>query len=123
MSHPISASQKLVAIQCLRGIAVMMVVWVHAKEQFRAFGEYFVSPVGANGVDLFFVISGFIMVYTTYDKKLTLSQFLWRRAARIVPLYWAATIAMAAAALAVPHLLKPTTFGAAYLAASLLFFP
>lgn len=116
-------AEKLVAIQCLRGVAVMMVVWVHAKEQFTAFGDYFTSPIGANGVDLFFVISGFIMVYTTHGKNTTVGEFLWRRAARIAPLYWGGTLAMATAALLVPHLLKSTQFDVAHLAASLLFLP
>lgn len=123
MSTTPQMAGKLGTIQCLRGIAVMMVVWVHAKEQFRAFGEYFASPIGANGVDLFFVISGFIMVYTTHGKSTTVGTFLWRRTARIVPLYWGGTLAMAIAALLVPHLLKSTTFDSAHLAASLLFLP
>src|SRR6185295_2076908 len=51
---------------------------------------------GAAGVDLFFVISGFIMVYASdelFARARAPSFFLTRRLARIVPLYWAATAA------------------------------
>lgn len=51
---------------------------------------------GAAGVDLFFVISGFIMVYTSeplYGRPGGSRQFLLRRIVRIVPLYWALSLA------------------------------
>jgi peptidoglycan/LPS O-acetylase OafA/YrhL len=49
---------------------------------------------GAIGVDLFFVISGFIMVYTTWDDfgaPGSSIRFFARRLIRIAPLYWIAT--------------------------------
>ena len=49
---------------------------------------------GQAGVDLFFVISGFIMVYVSRDvfgKPGAAIDFLHRRIIRIVPLYWIAT--------------------------------
>jgi peptidoglycan/LPS O-acetylase OafA/YrhL len=48
----------------------------------------------SSGVDLFFVISGFIMVYTCWAKfgeTGATAMFLRRRIIRIVPLYWMAT--------------------------------
>lgn len=65
-----------------------------------------------HGVDLFFVISGFIIYYATHaatarGKKLTPSAFLRRRVERIVPLYAFAILAMTALAAALP-----ATFGA-----------
>ena len=51
--------------------------------------------VGAAGVDLFFVISGFVMVYASeaiFAQPGASRYFLARRLARIVPLYWATTL-------------------------------
>lgn len=47
------------------------------------------SPL-AGGVDIFFVISGFVMVMSTESRVITAAEFLRARLARIVPLYWAA---------------------------------
>ena len=44
--------------------------------------------VGASGVHVFFVISGFVMVYTTFRSGLTAGAFLSRRLIRIYPIYW-----------------------------------
>ncbi|HTJ43901.1 MAG TPA: acyltransferase [Kofleriaceae bacterium] len=86
-------------IQALRGIAALLVVFFHAhffvdNASFRAWSErYFGS--GAIGVDLFFVISGFIMVHTTTRAPATARsgvRFLARRLARVWPVYAAHTI-------------------------------
>ncbi len=79
-------------IQALRAIAAMMVLVWHFKPK----GEH-ASPVldffftnGFAGVDLFFVISGFIMVYTTGGRDGGARQallFMAKRFARIWPLY------------------------------------
>lgn len=60
-----------------------------------------------HGVDLFFVISGFIIYYATQaaaarGKPLTPSTFLRRRVERIIPLYFVAILAMTALAAALP---------------------
>lgn len=91
---------KLAWIQALRGIAVFLVVLTHARYTFLdtpawAFAEQSLRN-GAMGVDLFFVISGFIMVYTTRKLAGTprdTADFLVRRFARIWPLYAVATFA------------------------------
>ena len=77
----------------------------------------------ADGVDIFFIISGLIMVVTTAGKEISPLEFLKRRLLRIVPLYWAVTLFVAAASLAAPLLLANTQFDAGHLAASLLFLP
>jgi peptidoglycan/LPS O-acetylase OafA/YrhL len=51
--------------------------------------------LGASGVDLFFVISGFIMYYTNrgnFGKAGAPAEFFARRVIRIVPLYWVCTL-------------------------------
>src|SRR6201747_137870 len=48
----------------------------------------FALSYGGRGVDLFFVISGFVIFYATHSSKLTPTEFLRRRVERIVPLYF-----------------------------------
>lgn len=92
---------KLSGIQYLRGIAALAVVLDHAVAM-AAFDKYFGQKViwydywvsGSLGVNLFFVISGFIMVVSSLDDGpdrkpvKTSSQFFKARFFRIVPLMW-----------------------------------
>src|SRR5580698_6702501 len=63
------SSAKIDAIQAMRGIAALVVVCWHASRYFAPYGSGWsgglLSPGGPMGVDLFFLISGFIMVVTT----------------------------------------------------------
>ena len=61
---------------------------------------------GMMGVDLFFVISGFIMVFVTRDWHAPgrQAEFLFARAARIYPLYWIVSLAVLAVWLVRPDL-------------------
>lgn len=97
MSHPATASH-LANVQYLRAIAAMMVVFGHAQHDAMvwaektglAFTRSHLLPWGA-GVDLFFVISGFIMVHASrgaFAMPGCQALFLRRRLIRIVPLYW-----------------------------------
>ncbi len=95
----IRTSDQLTWIQGLRGIACILVVLTHAR--------YFLldTPLwplsnqlflpGAMGVDLFFVISGFIMVYTTTGDRAKggVGTFLIKRFTRIWPPYALMTVA------------------------------
>jgi exopolysaccharide production protein ExoZ len=72
----------------------MMVVWHHSVE-FLGNGAGF----GASGVDLFFVISGFIMVVST-DRGVSPGAFMVNRIVRVVPFYWCATLLIVALSLA-----------------------
>lgn len=83
-------------LQIMRGIAAGLVVWHHALEE-AEYVRYGGAPpdwlirIGAAGVDIFFVISGFIMMYTSFAPNKacpTPAQFVWRRFLRIYPLYW-----------------------------------
>jgi len=86
------------SIQMLRAIAALAVLLSHLSGSLSEFG-YTPNPVpkfdyGAIGVDLFFVISGFIMVYTSerlFAKSNAPRVFFSRRVIRIFPLYWALT--------------------------------
>lgn len=83
-------------IQALRFLAAIMVVFTHsifyASE--RLGQGVFSWGVGAKGVDIFFVISGFVMVISSrflVSSKDGWKEFIQKRLVRIVPLYWAAT--------------------------------
>jgi len=54
-------------------------------------------PILNAGVDLFFVISGFVMVHSTRNRQHAPRTFLIQRFTRIVPFYWAMTFLMIAA--------------------------
>lgn len=79
-------------IQMLRAVAALAVVLHHTQFHLQlAYGTPLFALVGRAGVDLFFLISGFVMVYTTRDSQRTTVQFWTDRAVRIVPLYWLGT--------------------------------
>ena len=89
------------SIQILRALAALMVVFGHAQDD--ALNEAFKAGIAfaqdhalpwVSGVDLFFVISGFIMVHASerlFASRGAARSFLSRRVIRIVPLYWLAT--------------------------------
>lgn len=92
--------QKLDWIQALRGIAALMVVFVHSRfilegdPAGKAVADHVLMPM-AMGVDLFFLISGFLMVLTTesFDGSKTYAwQFLAKRIARVWPVYVIASL-------------------------------
>ena len=88
-------SSSLVSIQALRAIASLLVFWGHAINAVTSkVAAEFPHLYGPFGVDLFFVISGFVMVYSSerlFGQPGAPMTFFARRLARIVPLYWAAT--------------------------------
>jgi exopolysaccharide production protein ExoZ len=110
-------------IQYLRALAALMVVWVHSLYMIPGVAEQFNAPnFGGAGVDIFFVISGFVMVVTTADKDVTPVQFFCRRIVRVVPIYWLATLAMIVGA-ASGHSFKNLGYPPDAIAKSLLFVP
>jgi peptidoglycan/LPS O-acetylase OafA/YrhL len=124
--------QQIIAIQILRGVAALAIVVLHAMHDAgqiatRAGGHFEapVLPLGA-GVDLFFVISGFVMVVAS--KRLFAQQdasrlFLGRRVARIVPIYWVVTSAFLLIMLARPGVLNSEAPTFAEIVKSYLFIP
>jgi exopolysaccharide production protein ExoZ len=111
------------AIQYLRALASLMVVWHHARAQLTYVKNFFPSESGNSGVDLFFVISGFIMVVTTSKKQVSARSFLLRRVVRVVPLYWLITLSVVTLALVTPQVLRSTDISAPHVIQSLLFIP
>lgn len=100
---------RLATLQVGRGIAALLVVVSHAyaPAAIYAGGKTFLQPIGeigAIGVDMFFIISGFIMVYITKNRfgPKFINEFIWDRLARIVPLYWIVTTIVLIALLLIP---------------------
>ncbi|EJU14712.1 acyltransferase family protein [Sphingomonas sp. LH128] len=111
-------------IQALRAIAALLVVLVHLEVLGAALGlQRSLFDLFAVGVDLFFVISGFIMVHTTSRRRVSPAAFMLGRLARIAPLYWTLTIAVFVVALASPSLLGATQGNWTALLRSLAFLP
>ena len=86
---------KLQWVQALRGAAALMVVMVHSRSVLmdtaagKVVADHVLLPMGM-GVDLFFIISGFLMMFTCQNfdgTKAYAWQFIAKRAARIWPLF------------------------------------
>jgi peptidoglycan/LPS O-acetylase OafA/YrhL len=124
-------SQQLKSIQVLRAVAALGVLTLHAATEKVTFlggepGPFKNFLLGAAGVDLFFVISGFVMVYSSeplFGRRDGPRKFLLRRIARIGPLYWAVTAAIIAYIYAVHGAKLWEIYSPASLIASFLFWP
>lgn len=94
-------------LQALRGLACLAVVLYHvAGWELLVWPRFYLLwPVrwfGFAGVDLFFVLSGFIITHAHWrylGTRQGLGTYLWRRAWRIYPPYWAALLLAALVAL------------------------
>lgn len=103
-------------IQYLRALAALAVVLFHAAEKT---GYHF--AIGAAGVDVFFVISGFIMWVISDRRPVTPLAFLKERLRRIAPIYWLATLVMIGGGAA--GLFPNLVLSVQHIVASLMFVP
>ena len=118
-------------IQALRGIAIILVVLLHLANAELLYGDRRTAlsafaVFGAAGVDLFFVISGFVMatiVRGTFQKPGSLPLFLYSRAARIYPPYWVFSVTLLAAHQLLPALGDPQRWRELDVTRSLLLLP
>lgn len=124
-----AAGRQLDGITYLRGAAALSVALSHATSFLAAQGARRYDPASFEflngGVDLFFAISGFLMVYTTRQyatTRLDRREFLGKRLARIGPLYWLITAAVFAAFLVLPSI-SQKPLDAATFVRSMLFVP
>ncbi len=115
-------------IQALRAVAALVVVVFHALEawQQRIDASAFRWPNGSAGVDIFFVISGFVMLISS--RRLARRsdgwrEFLRRRIIRIVPLYWLITTVKLLGNLAFPEQSLHGAITPYHVIASYLFVP
>jgi exopolysaccharide production protein ExoZ len=112
----------LISVQALRAAAAIAVAICHFNiiEQMMTGTSAQVAELFplSSGVDLFFVISGFVMVYSSepfFGTPGAAGSFFFRRLARIAPLYWIVTL------ISIPLLSQ--AIDAPKLIASALFFP
>lgn len=99
---PSASAGKLSVIQGLRAVAALLVVWTHSIDAAGPYrrswqGRFFhLGGFGACGLDIFFVISGFIvsLVAARAAEKghHSARTFLTRRFTRIYPIYWILTL-------------------------------
>ena len=112
------------SIQYLRAIAAWLVVVYHVTASVAAeTGTPVTWALGAVGVDIFFVLSGFLMAMIVDRGEPVDGRFLVRRFIRIAPLYYAMTIVLVVTALAWPWLLNTVKADWRHLLTSLLFLP
>jgi peptidoglycan/LPS O-acetylase OafA/YrhL len=81
------------ACKCLRAVAVLLVTMLHTRQELLLEAPSGLPDFGSYGVDIFFVISGFIMssIILHSDQKAgpgAAWAFLQRRLIRIFPIYW-----------------------------------
>ncbi|WP_397458226.1 acyltransferase family protein [Pseudomonas asplenii] len=111
--------ERLYSLQGLRGAAVVGVVLFHmAAVELKYAGGDVLLPALVEffqlGVDLFFVISGFVMVIVTrgrFQDKVQFQRFLFNRVSRIYPNYWLYFFITLAVYLAAPALVNSSHGG------------
>jgi peptidoglycan/LPS O-acetylase OafA/YrhL len=97
-----------VSIQYLRALAAIMVVLAHTSKKLdvNSYNPLSGYHIGEYGVDLFFIISGFIMCLTVDNKSQSFSRFMVARFIRILPLYWLLTTAALVIYIVAPSLVN-----------------
>jgi exopolysaccharide production protein ExoZ len=103
-------TQRMDSLQVLRAFAASAVVLFHCDW----------TGIASFGVELFFVLSGFIICYAAAHDP---NQFFLKRAIRVVPLYWAATLSIICGAIILPQLFPGSIVTAETVAKSLFFIP
>lgn len=127
------SARLLKSIHVGRGFAALLVVAFHLAEALGSptyFGEriysYFLTAGGAAGVDFFFVLSGFIITSVHWGdvgRPERLPAYLFKRAVRIYPIYWAIFIAVYGSAFLAPGIRDKLPTDSGVLLASLLLLP
>lgn len=119
----------LVSIQVLRALAALAVAYGHAAHDAARLAPGFSAPfqgVSGAGVDLFFAISGFVMVISSarlFAADGGRGVFIRRRLARIVPIYWVATTLFLLTLVLVPGAVQSAGFSLLDIIKSYLFVP
>lgn len=120
------SAPRLPGLQAMRGLAAVMVLIGHVLAEAE---HYFALPLPGDaipwtrGVDIFFVISGFVITLSAQRYIGRPRAFLWRRLLRVAPLYYVFTTLMVAALLLLPGAVKDTPLDPAQIISSYTFFP
>ncbi|NHO17146.1 acyltransferase family protein [Acetobacter peroxydans] len=124
-------TKQLDSIQVLRAIAALWVVMFHTVGNATTYGwtSQFMPSLarhGEMGVDIFFVISGFVIALISYGKPVGLDaarRFVIARAARVIPLYWVLTSLFTALLIFAPSAFGHARFNLWHVISSFLFIP
>jgi peptidoglycan/LPS O-acetylase OafA/YrhL len=107
-----SGTSRLKSLDALRGFAALAVVVFHFTGAFDShvyFPGYpkspFVFAVGKFGVHLFFIISGFVILWSI-QRQTTVGKFAWSRFTRLFPPYWASLLLVSGYILLADHIFK-----------------
>lgn len=89
-------SQRLSQVDALRGLAALAVVLFHYTTRFielyrPGYVPLFAMPYGYLGVNLFFIVSGFV-IFMTLERTKQPMDFVVSRFSRLFPSYWVAII-------------------------------
>ncbi len=89
-------NKRLYELDAIRGIAAVMVILYHYSFRYGQLYGYevpppFSFPYGQYGVQLFFIVSGFV-IFMTLEKSAHVTDFIVSRLSRLYPAYWAAVI-------------------------------
>ena len=101
--HPKLNKEKIFSIQILRAVSAFLVLFLHLKFPLREIfqkpvvNDIFESTIGSVGVDIFFIISGFVISLSLSRRASSAKFFFQARMTRVIPLYFILTI---------PYLLK-----------------
>lgn len=133
MSETVPETRKIHYIQILRAFAALLVALAHMSHELvdrQAYDPlgiiHWMVTGGQFGVDIFFVISGFIMYHVVVGRPLgpaAAIAFMKKRIVRVVPLYWLYSLLLLAPIILAPAVMNRTGYSAAYLIASFLFIP
>ncbi len=123
-------TERLGNIQSLRGLAALMVVFSHLLVMEGKYATHGLlgawAHLGLAGVDIFFAISGFIMVYVSMrmdQGPKAWAEFLFARITRIYPLYWLISFAVLMVFLLRPDLVFSSVGGQPDIIKSFLLWP
>ncbi|MDF2996117.1 MAG: hypothetical protein K0R27_1754 [Xanthobacteraceae bacterium] len=127
-----ASTDYLSKVQILRFIAAAVVLFGHAQHEAQSFtisGANFImfTPIDwGSGVDIFFIVSGFVMYYICHDRfgrDGEVGRFLKRRVIRVVPPYWLFTGLMIVATVLFSAQLNHSSIDLNHVLASLFFLP
>jgi peptidoglycan/LPS O-acetylase OafA/YrhL len=117
---------KILNLQILRFVAASGVLLSHAADVTDVRDPWLWDVPWTAGVDIFFVISGFIMTILTanrFGRGGAARHFLVRRIIRIVPIYWLVTALMIATVLLLPGHVRSSQVDPGSVVTSFLFVP
>lgn len=115
--------ETFVTIQYLRALAALGIVVFHTMDM-TAMRSHFPPAIGEFGVDIFFVMSGFVIVTITAQSRRGPLAFWLQRLIRVLPLYWFYTTILLVALALTPRLFfNARDFDWGYIAKSYFLIP